>query len=127
MGHTRIGSGGAGFNYRTDSQLEEIDVPVITLDEYFYKQAREVIHFIKCDVEGHEYQILKGGEAILRRDVPILFVRVPSYGGLQRRVVRLSGRTRLRWVFLFHSTRGSSEISLQGSWPLHSAYRVRSV
>ena len=111
MGHTRIGSGGAGFNYRTDSQLEEIDVPVITLDEYFYKQAREVIHFIKCDVEGHEYQILKGGEAILRRDVPILFVRVPSYGGLQRRVVRLSGRTRLRWVFLFHSTRGSSEIS----------------
>ncbi len=74
MGRTKIGSGSASFNYKPDNQLKEISVPVITLDEYFYKEAREVIHFIKCDVEGHEYQVLKGGEEILRRDAPILLL-----------------------------------------------------
>jgi len=74
MGRTRIGSGGAGFHYKPGNHLEEIDIPVTTLDEYFHKEAHESIHFIKCDVEGHEYEVLKGGEALLRGDAPVLLL-----------------------------------------------------
>lgn len=72
MSRAKVGAGGASFHYNSEDHLEEIDVPVITLDDYFHNEAREVIHFIKCDVEGHEYDVLKGGETILRRDGPIL-------------------------------------------------------
>lgn len=74
MGRTRMGSGRAGFHYKPDDQLQELDIPVITLDEFFLNEAREIIHFIKCDVEGHEYDVLKGGEAVLMRDAPTLLL-----------------------------------------------------
>lgn len=74
MGRTKIGAGGAGFDYKADGHLEELDIPVITLDDFFSPETRETIHFIKCDVEGHEFKVLKGGEKVLRRDNPtILF------------------------------------------------------
>ena len=37
MGRTKIGSGGASFDYKPDNHLEELDIPVITLDEFFWR------------------------------------------------------------------------------------------
>ena len=47
---------------------------MITLDEFFGDETNETIHFIKCDVEAHEYEVLKGGETILKRDSPNLLL-----------------------------------------------------
>lgn len=74
MGRAKVGDGKAGFHYKPGEQVEEIDVPVITLDEFFADETNETIHFIKCDVEAHEYEVLKGGEAILKRDFPNLLL-----------------------------------------------------
>ena len=32
------------------------------------------MHFIKCDVEGHELEVLQGGQRVLREDRPVLLV-----------------------------------------------------
>ena len=74
MGRPKVGSGGASFHYQPDGDLEEIDVPVITLDDYFDTKTDETIDFIKCDVEGHEFKVLKGAEMVLRRDSPTILL-----------------------------------------------------
>ncbi|UCH64087.1 MAG: FkbM family methyltransferase [Fidelibacterota bacterium] len=47
-------------------------VPVTTLDIYFGQQPHLPISLIKCDVEGHELAVFKGGEGILQSQRPIL-------------------------------------------------------
>ena len=39
LGRTKIGAGGAGFDYKPDSRLEVLDIPVITLDDFFEKKS----------------------------------------------------------------------------------------
>lgn len=50
----------------------QIAVPVESLSHYFARHAGRPIHFIKCDVEGQELEVFRGGEAILREDRPTL-------------------------------------------------------
>ncbi len=45
-------------------------VGVTTLDDFF--GADTPIRLIKCDVEGHEYDVFRGGERLLRKYQPIL-------------------------------------------------------
>jgi FkbM family methyltransferase len=47
-------------------------VSVDTLDHYFAAFPNLKISFIKCDVEGHELEVFRGGESLLRRDHPVL-------------------------------------------------------
>jgi FkbM family methyltransferase len=47
-----------------------LTVPVITLDEYF--DAGERVALLKIDVEGAEFEVLKGAERILRQHAPLL-------------------------------------------------------
>lgn len=49
-----------------------VSVPVLSLDEFFADRTRQPIHFIKCDVEGHELSVFQGGESILTTDRPVL-------------------------------------------------------
>lgn len=65
------GSGLASFHTDGDD-LESIEVPVIRLDDYVAENALEPVGFIKCDVEGHELDVFRGGESMLRRDMPTL-------------------------------------------------------
>lgn len=74
MVRTKVGAGGASFYLQPDGLLEELDVPVITLDDFFGREVQETISFIKCDVEGYEYEVLKGGEMVLRRDNPTILL-----------------------------------------------------
>jgi FkbM family methyltransferase len=66
--------GGASFdryeNGRPD--LDLIPAQVTTLDRYFADHPSRPIGFIKCDVEGHELQVFRGGREILRNDRPDL-------------------------------------------------------
>ena len=65
-------SPGATFEERNDIENGHfITVPVLQLDKLLMKRA-EPINFIKMDVEGHELQVFKGAEQILKRDKPKL-------------------------------------------------------
>lgn len=50
--------------------IEEIFVELRTLDEIIPKN--EIIHFIKIDVEGAEFCVLKGGKNLLKKNKPII-------------------------------------------------------
>ncbi|HZH86390.1 MAG TPA: FkbM family methyltransferase [Brumimicrobium sp.] len=51
-------------------EIEEIKVALKTLDELI--PSEEKIHFIKIDVEGGEFGVLKGAQKLLERNKPII-------------------------------------------------------
>lgn len=51
-------------------EIEEIEVELMRLDELIPENL--TIHFIKIDVEGAEYGVLKGAKELLKRDRPTL-------------------------------------------------------
>ena len=53
-------------------QEEIIPVEAQTLDDFFLKHSGRPVHFIKCDVEVHEYSVFRGGMRILQEDRPTL-------------------------------------------------------
>lgn len=59
-------------NRNSRGDTREIRVPLARIDDLWPHDLP--LHFIKIDVEGHEYAALKGAEATLRRHMPaILF------------------------------------------------------
>lgn len=63
--------GGATFeHYSTAGTFTTVTVR--TLDEYFSSSPKRPVSFIKCDVEGHELDVFKGAEELLRTDRPTL-------------------------------------------------------
>lgn len=71
MHRSAAGSGMASFHYG-GGDLEELDIKVTTLDESMRQFGDAPVRFIKCDVEGHELDVFRGGEQLLRRDGPAL-------------------------------------------------------
>lgn len=65
-------SPGATLEARADGEHDRVVVPVSTLDGYCAKHGVSGVRFVKVDVEGHELEVFKGGEAMLRRDRPVL-------------------------------------------------------
>jgi FkbM family methyltransferase len=55
-------------------RVRELNVPMVRLDRYSEKIPR--IDFVKCDAEGAELLILRGGESTLRRCRPKIFLEV---------------------------------------------------
>jgi FkbM family methyltransferase len=51
---------------------ESIAVEVTTLDQFAAEQRLDECAFIKCDVEGHELAVFKGGRQLLKRRQPVL-------------------------------------------------------
>lgn len=72
MRRSEAGSGRASFDHGTNADLEELEIPVTTLDAFFRGIEHDPVRFIKCDVEGHELEVFKGAEATLSDDGPVL-------------------------------------------------------
>jgi FkbM family methyltransferase len=72
MRRPEAGSGMASFHKEAGIGLDEIDIPVIRLDDYINENGVGPVSFIKCDVEGHELPVFQGGQEMLRRDLPAL-------------------------------------------------------
>lgn len=74
----KVGSGGARIPIDQDDPirsqgLQKVKIEVTTLDSYL-ENKDEKIKFIKCDVEGHELSVFKGGINTLKKYNPtILF------------------------------------------------------
>jgi FkbM family methyltransferase len=56
-----------------DVRFDKVPVEVTTLDAVLGDDVPPV-RFLKCDVEGHELEALRGGEAMLRRDHPAILL-----------------------------------------------------
>ncbi len=54
---------------------ERVQVPLTTLDDALAGD-RGPVDLIKCDVEGHELEVLRGAEATLHRDHPVLVLEI---------------------------------------------------
>jgi FkbM family methyltransferase len=52
-----------------------IDVPIDRLDNLL-RDERDRIAFMKCDVEGHEHEVLVGAEHVIRQSRPIILVEI---------------------------------------------------
>jgi len=67
-------SPGASFEETADGDGAEQSYPVqvTSLDKYFDNGEGEKIRLIKCDAEGHELEIFRGAENLLRRQHPHL-------------------------------------------------------
>jgi FkbM family methyltransferase len=66
--------GGASMEHDPSADSDCLTVTVTTLDEYFESHAARPLRFIKCDVEGHEYDVFLGGKRVLQEDRPELLL-----------------------------------------------------
>jgi FkbM family methyltransferase len=57
---------------KQESLGAKITVEKTTIDDYFCSQNQTPINFIKCDVEGHELDVLNGGQKLLHKFQPII-------------------------------------------------------
>lgn len=57
-----------------DRGLREIEIK--TLDSFAKQTNLPNPDFIKIDVEGHEYKVLKGAEGVLEKSKPVLFIEI---------------------------------------------------
>jgi len=65
--------GGASFESREhECDMDEFQVPVTTLDAFAEEIGLEGVDLIKCDVEGHELAVFRGGEKLLTSQRPAL-------------------------------------------------------
>jgi len=72
-----LSGGGEGLEGQSsllteDPSTPSIDVELITIDGLGLRDIR----LVKIDVEGFEYRVLKGGEATITRDHPVLVVEL---------------------------------------------------
>ena len=65
--------GGASLELPPREDTDCLTVELTTLDAYFAQRPElRPIRLIKCDVEGHEFDVFRGGEQVLRQDRPEL-------------------------------------------------------
>lgn len=68
------GTGGSSMvNLRKREKVEKIQVDVETLDEFAAEHSINNVDFIKCDVEGSELFVLKGGMNLIKKNKPVIF------------------------------------------------------
>ncbi|HEV2856125.1 MAG TPA: FkbM family methyltransferase [Thermoanaerobaculia bacterium] len=56
--------------------VSEHEAPLTTLDAYAAERGVERVDFLKCDVEGAELAVLRGGAGLLERHRPVLHLEV---------------------------------------------------
>lgn len=56
--------------------VEEIEVGMITLDKFARDKFLNKIDLVKIDVEGHEFETIKGCESILKTQRPIFIIEI---------------------------------------------------
>ena len=70
-----IGLGTAYATFRDiTGEYKTISVPVRTLDDYSFTN----VALIKIDVEGHEFDVLKGAELTIAREKPVMIIEIEA-------------------------------------------------
>ncbi len=75
-----LGGSGSSFNqqFLGKPDAESTRVSVETLDAVVNREQLARPDFIKIDVEGFEYSVLRGAQTVLRDSKPVLFIEISS-------------------------------------------------
>jgi FkbM family methyltransferase len=68
------GESGWGAIFNEDGNRAEVSVRVCTLDNWMLEKEIEKIDVLKMDVEGSEYRVLEGAQALIARTRPMMWV-----------------------------------------------------
>lgn len=66
----------SSVNITGGSDLQKLECQTDTIDNFVKIRNIEKIDFIKCDVEGAEYCVLKGGVETISKHLPIVFTEM---------------------------------------------------
>lgn len=66
----------ARFSSKVLAFAEAERVELLTLDFYFFSSGLSRIEFIKIDVDGYDYEVIKGAEVVLRKYRPIVMAEI---------------------------------------------------
>ena len=69
--------GNAGFLFQQPNQQQRIELT--TLDDFVGEQSIRHLNFIKIDVEGMEYEVIKGGIGTIEKHKPVLYYETGLY------------------------------------------------
>ncbi|MFN8153653.1 MAG: FkbM family methyltransferase [Bacteroidia bacterium] len=72
-----------GIYMRKETQDLSYSAQAVTLDDFVHDRQLSGIDFVKIDVEGFEFNVLKGAVNTLRKMTPVLFVEINDHN-LQR-------------------------------------------
>lgn len=64
--------GAASLHISPNEHTDIVPISLTTLDDYFANSSLRPIRFLKADAQGHELEIFRGGERVLREDKPDL-------------------------------------------------------
>jgi FkbM family methyltransferase len=64
------------FSSRLLAHDEKEMIEFITLDDYFYSLGLDRVDFIKIDVDGYDYEVIKGGGRILKKYRPNIMAEI---------------------------------------------------
>lgn len=111
-GEEKLEAGMKDSSTNTIGEGEEIES--ISLDKFF--QEKEKPDVVKIDVEGAEYQVLKGMEEILEEEKPMIFIELHSeemierQGGTGEKVLQLLKEN--GYEEIFSQERGSETLKI---------------
>lgn len=74
-----IGVSGSFRLHKYDKTYQTISCPTETLDAYCSDHEIDRVHFIKADIEGAEWPMLKGGTEVLNKSKPVLFLEIQAH------------------------------------------------
>jgi FkbM family methyltransferase len=74
-----IGVSGSFRLHEYDKTYQTISCPTRTLDAYCSDHEIDRVHFIKADIEGAEWPMLKGGTEALNKSKPVLFLEIQAH------------------------------------------------
>lgn len=72
--------GGAGSSIHKDKTENSVKVKIKTVDDFVAKNKIKKVDFIKMDIEGAEFDALKGAVKTLKRDKPDLLIAIYHKG-----------------------------------------------
>ncbi len=55
------------------NDLQQIQVETTTIDAYCQQEGIPVIHFLKCDTEGHDMEVILGAQALIEKQNIMVF------------------------------------------------------
>ena len=74
-----IGVSGSFKLHEYQDEFHEIPCVVTRLDTFCKERSIEKADFIKADIEGAEFRMLRGATGILKRDRPVLMLEVQQH------------------------------------------------